>query len=130
MRINAPKSVLVAVLLILAVHANALWPFIMQANELGIPLWQPYTAIIIPYALLVALLFFILMGRTWARTIYTVFAAFGLVVVLGRLPEFDLHTFILWTIRAIAVVLLYIPMSDSWFTRQGTGNSSSPNLQS
>jgi hypothetical protein len=130
MRIEAPKSVLLSVVLLLAVHLAALWPVAVWAQSNGVPPLPMYTVITCAFALLVTWLFLIVIGKSWARFTYTIFAVVGLLGALVRLSEFDALAYILWVVRASAVVLLYIPMSDAWFKRSSPGSSPSPDLQS
>jgi hypothetical protein len=129
MRIEAPKSVLLSVVLLLAAHLAALWPVVVWAQNSGVPPLPMYTVITVACALLVIWLFFIVIGKSWARTTYTIFAVLGLLGAFVRLSEFDALAYILWVVRASAVILLYIPTSDSWFMRRSPDNSSNPNLQ-
>ena len=88
-----------------------------------------FTAIAGLYMLLVLWLFFIVIGKSWARTSYAVFALLGLMAAVTHLPDFDLQTYILWALRVTAVILLYIPMSDSWFMRRNPDSPAGSELQ-
>ena len=129
MRIRTPKSVLLSVILLLVVHACALLPVVLYFQHDNIPMSVIFTAIAGLYMLLVLWLFFIVIGKSWARTSYAVFALLGLMAAVTHLPDFDLQTYILWALRVTAVILLYIPMSDSWFMRRNPDSPAGSELQ-
>jgi len=130
MRIKAPKIVILSAVLLLTVHIAALWPAIFWAQDSGIPMQFMYIAIAGLCALLVIWLYFIVIGKSWARITYTIFFLLGFFGAVGRLPEFDLFTYILWAIRAAAVILLYVPISNSWFMQYSPDKPSVPNFES
>lgn len=123
MRINIPKSVLLSVAILLTTHVAGLWQMILLSRILGVPLWMPYSALAVFYLLLVALLVLILRGKYWARAVYTVLGIFSFLSVLGHIADLSAVGWLVQAAKFVALTLLYVPTSNSWFTDRSPNNS-------
>jgi hypothetical protein len=126
MRVNIPKPVLFSVALLLGTHAIGLWQMVLLTRTLGVPLWMPYSTLAFLYSLLVALFAMILLGKRWARTTYTALGVLILFSGLGHAAELSVLGWLVAAGRVVAVVLLYVPASDSWFTGSSPNTSFKP----
>ena len=123
MRINTPKPVLLSVALLLAAHATGLWQMILLSRTLDVPLWMPYSTLAAIYLLLAALLAMILSGKRWARATYTVLGIFSLLSALNLIADLSAVGWLAAAAKASALVLLYVPISNSWFIDKSSNNS-------
>ena len=121
-----PKSILIAVLLLVATHASGLWEMIAISHTLGVPLWMPYVMLAICYSFIALLLVMILRGKRWARTTYTVLAVFGFLSTLTHATGISTLGLAVLAMKILALVLLYVSASNQWFNRDGPNNSFKP----
>jgi len=126
MRVNIPKLVLFSVALLLAAHAAGLWQMILLSRTLGVPLWMPYSTLAVVYSLLIVLLVMILRGKRWARMVYTVLGVLSLLSVVGHVSDLSATGWLVAMAKVVALVLLYVPASNSWFTGSSPNNSFKP----
>ena len=126
MRVNIPKPVLLSVALLLATHGVGLWQMILLSRTLGVPLWMPYSTLAVVYFLLAALLAMIMRGKRWARSTYAVVGILGLLSVLGHIADLSALGWLVAAAKVLALVLLYVPASSSWFVGSSPNNSFKP----
>lgn len=126
MRISIPKPVVLSVGLLLATHAVGLWQMISLSRTLGVALWMPYGMLALVYSLLVALLAMILLGKFWARATYTVLGVLGLLSIFGHIVDLDATGWLAGGAKVAALVLLYVPASNSWFMGASPDSSFKP----
>lgn len=126
MPINTPKPVLLSLTMLLVTHAVGLWHMVLLSHTLGVPLWMPYSALVIVYSLLAFLLAMILLGKYWARAAYTTLGALSLLATLGRAGDVDALGWLMAAFKVVALVLLFIPVSNLWFTSGGRRTSLEP----
>jgi hypothetical protein len=127
MRVDIPKPVLFSVALLFATHAVGLWQMVLLSRTLGVPLWMPYSTLTVVYLFLVVLLAMMLRGKHWARFVYTVLGVIGLLSVLGQIAGLSAAGWLVVAGKAMALVLLYVPASNSWFEGSRPNNSFKPN---
>ncbi|MCI4569505.1 hypothetical protein [Lysobacter sp. CFH 32150] len=126
MHVNIPKPVLLSVALLLATHGAGLWQMILLSRTLSVPLWLPYSTLAAVYLLLAALLVMIMRGKRWARSAYTVVGILGLLSVLGHIADLSTSGWLVAAAKVVALVLLYVPASNSWFAGSSPNNSFKP----
>jgi hypothetical protein len=126
MRVNIPKPILFSTALLLAAHAAGLWQMIFLSRTLGVPLWMPYGTLAFVYSLLMVLLVMVLRGKPWARALYTVLGALSLLSAVGHNADLSATGWLAATAKVVALVLLYVPVSNSWFARSSPNNSLKP----
>ncbi len=116
-----------SVSLLTGIHIVGLWQMILLSRTLGVALWMPYSALVVVYVGLAALLAMILFGKSWARTVYSILTIFGAIILLGSAEKLDMPSIALNAIRFTAVALLYLPVSNLWFSpRSLNGHNTHP----
>lgn len=127
MSAKPPKEILMSVSLLTGIHIVGLWQMILLSRTLGVALWMPYSALVVVYVGLAALLAMILFGKSWARTVYSILTIFGAIILLGSAEKLDMPSIALNAIRFTAVALLYLPVSNLWFSpRSLNGHNTHP----
>ncbi len=126
MRVNIPKPVIVSVALLFGAHAIGLWQMILLSRTLGVPLWMPYSTLAVMYSLSTVLLVLILRGKRWARATYTVVGVLGFLSAAGHIADLSVAGWLVTAGKAVALVLLYIPVSNLWFAGSNPNNSFKP----
>ena len=126
MRVNVPKPVLLSVTLMLVIHGVGLRQLILLSRTLGVPLWMPYSTLVVAYLLLAALFVMILRGKHWARSAYTVVGVVGVVSALGHITALSAPGWLVAAAKVLALVLLYVPASSLWFAGSSPNNSFKP----
>jgi len=127
MRVHIPKPVLFSVVLLLAAHAAGLWQMILLSRTSGVPLWMPYSTLAVVYSLLMALLVMMLRGKRWARAVYTVLGVLSLLSAVGHVADLSAAGLLVAMAKVVALVLLYVPASNSSFAGSRPNNSFKPN---
>lgn len=120
MNLRVPSTVFLPVALLLPSVAVGFWRMVEFSRTLeGVPLWMPYSAIAVQYAVLLAWLMLILLGKRWARTTYAVMGVLGLVALFPHLAELRPLDWALTSSKLVALLLLYLPANDAWFGARG-----------
>ncbi len=127
MRVHCPKPIIFSVALLLVVHAAGLWQMILLSRTLGVSLWMPYSTLALVYSLLAVLLVMILRGKRLARAVYTVLGVLSLLSVVSHITDLNVAGWLVAAAKTLALVLLYIPTSNSWFAGGSPNNSFKPN---
>lgn len=125
MNAKVPRPVQLSVTLLLMAHAVGLWQMVLLSSTLGVPLWMPYSALALAYSILAGLLVLILRGKRWARTAYTLVAAFAVLSAFGDARDLSALGLVVVSAKILAVVLLYVSPSECWFSRKESASSSS-----
>jgi hypothetical protein len=99
---------------------------ILLSRTLGVPLWMPYSTLVFVYLLLAFLLVMILRGKRWARAVYTVIGVLSLLSAVGHVADLSAVGWLVAASRAVALVLLYVTASNSWFAGSSPNNSFKP----
>lgn len=120
---DLPKTVAWSVGLLFATHAVGLRDMVVLSRSLGVALWMPYVTLAVVYAAIACVLAMILSGRRWARILYTLVAAIGLLAVIGRVSEVPPFGWLVLAVKIAALALLHAPASNAWFDRARDGSS-------
>ncbi|WNH52786.1 hypothetical protein [Stenotrophomonas oahuensis] len=112
---RVPRALMLSIALLVATHAIAIWQLADVSNTLGVALWLPYTALAVIYLLVFAWLALILLGKRWARTVYTAVAILGLFSYIPNLDQLDVLDWCVGAIKLAALGLLHLPSNDFWF---------------
>lgn len=122
MHVNIPKPVLLSIALLLAAHGAGLWQMILLSRTLGVSLWMPYSTLAVVYLLLAVLLVMILRGKRWARSVYTVLGILSLLSVVDHAADLSASGWLVAAAKVVALVLLYVTASNSWFAGSSPNN--------
>ncbi|MDR7099276.1 hypothetical protein J2X04_001623 [Lysobacter niabensis] len=134
MTIQRPRAVTAAAALLgltLLVGLVQMIQFI-AATDLGVPKAIPYSVLVAIYLAFVCLVFLISRGKDWARILYTVILALGLIKTAFAFPALlQSHStgvafFLMIGAKISALVLLFLPSSNAWFRGDGSNNSFKP----
>lgn len=124
MPVRTPTTVSVAVVLLVATYVEALWQMAFIAYALGAPLWMACCASLLIMAPLLALLVMVVRGRRWARAICGVLAVLSLCSIFPQLTELAATDWLVAISEVAALVLLYLPASNTWFASHHSRASS------
>ena len=120
MRTKIPRTILLSATLLLAAHAVGLWQMVLLSRTLGVPLWMPYSILVVVYSLLAGLFVMILRGKRWARNTYSFIAVLAVLSALAHAQDLGAAGFALVAAKVVAVVLLYVSASERWFDRSNS----------
>ena len=120
-----PRTLLCSLALLTAAHVSGLSQMIglVRNEDLGLSAGLLYTVVAALYCCIGGVLVLVARGVDFARMAYVLLSTLGLLFSLPHMAEISVTSRVALSVKALGLVLLYLPASNAWFRQRRSDHS-------